>query len=209
MSDEEDTDDVTTKKFPQKNPLWDSDTEDEDSDERNSSVIAPHIERLDSQQSSVSFRSECSDSEQSIAAGSRKRPKKFSILLKTVEGKFGIAVEASDIEMFIKKVKDKFYSKVKGRNIDCLLLEHENEHVLLEEDNLEFEFLRSSNTITIQVESSPIKSKVNPFEHKIVSVTTVNRDDMVDDDHIRYMDMIIIIDICSRLYMHLTASYCM
>ena len=129
--------------------------EDDPEEDTDFSTSIQQIQRQDSEQSSsVSFRSVCSDSEQSDAVISRKRSKKFSVRLETSEGAFGVSVNASTIHTFIEHVKKKFHSKCKGRNIDLLLLEDDD----IPLENLEFEFLKASNTINIKVESSPIKS---------------------------------------------------
>ena len=134
------------------------DDPEEDSDETDFSMSIPQqIRRQDSEQSSsVSFKSVCSDSEQSDAVISRRRQKIFSVRLKTSEGTFGVSVNASNIHTFIENVKEKFHSKCQGKNIDLLLLEDDD--IPLEEENLEFRFLKASKTINIKVESSPIKS---------------------------------------------------
>ena len=157
----------TTDDDERKTSSWDSATETEDSEETDFSARdVPQIARLDSQQSSsvVSFKSDCSDSEQNYdRKRSRKRQKKFTVQMKTAEGTCGVAVNASDTEMFIEQVKVKASSKCQGRNIDCLLLEIDKDnHIPLEKDNLEFDFLKllGHRIVTIIVQSSPIKHKV-------------------------------------------------
>ena len=156
--------------------LWDSTTENEDpgedtdegDDVRGDTVGVPQFQRLDSQQSSVSFRSDCSDSEQSdVINYNRKREKKFSVRLKSSHGDFGVSITASNMQIFIKNVKTKFYCKCQEMNIECnidsLLLEIvKDDCILLEEGTLEFNFLKSSRITTLMVKTSP---KVNPVKH--------------------------------------------
>ena len=164
----QDGDKVTTDDDDRKPSSWDSTTESEDSEESDFSVRdVPQIERLDSQQSSsvVSFKSDCSDSEQndvSTRKRSRKRQKKFKVQLKTAEGTYGIAVNASDTEMFIEQVKAKASSKCQGKNIECLSLEiDKGDPIPLKKDKLEFDFLKllGHQVVTVVVQSSPIKHK--------------------------------------------------
>ena len=159
---------------------WDSTTETEDSEGTDFSARdVPQIQRLDSQQSSsvVSFKSDCSDSEQNYVSTdrkrNRKRQKKFTVQMKTAEGTCGIAVNASDTEMFIEQVKAKASSKCQGRNIDCLLLETDKDnHIPLEKDNVEFDFLKllGHRLVTVIVQSSPIKHKVKLTMTPIVNL---------------------------------------
>ena len=163
--------------------FWASTTEnEEDSEETDSSEDVPAkpllIPRSDSQESSsVSFRSECSDSEHNSTVN-RKREKKFSVQLITPEKKYGISVNASDTQMFIKRVRDKATPKCQGRDIECLLLEIDKDnHIPLEEDNLEFSFLQASGKIvTVKVQCSPIKHKAKSLKHITTMVTGVKRD---------------------------------
>ena len=163
-----------------KSRLWGSTTEsedlgEEDDDALGNTVGVPQIQRLDSQQSSVSFRSDCSDSEQSDFIVNRKREKRFSVRLKSSHSDFGVSITASNMQTFIKNVKTKFYSKCQERSIECnidfLSLEiGKDDYISLEEDTLEFNFLKSSRITTIMVKTSP---KVNPVEHMGASITEV------------------------------------
>ena len=184
LSDKETTDDEndnptdTAKKLhpSSKHSRWwaSATTEGEDSEETDASVGAREMRRLDSQQSSsVSFRSDLSESEQSDAVSNRKRQKSFSVRLKTSQGDFAVSVNASSTQMFIENVKTKFHSKCQGRNIDSLSLEIDKDDCIsLEEDAVEFKFLKSLRIITVKIESSP---KVNPVKHTVTgtSVTVV------------------------------------
>ena len=169
--------DISKNYTPIKSRLWpDSTTESEDlgedtdegDDVPSDTVGVPQIQRLDSQQSLVSFRSDCSDSEQSdVINYSRKREKKFSVRLKSSHGDFGVSITASNMQIFIKNVKTKFYCKCQEMNIECnidsLSLEiGKDDCILLEEGTLEFNFLKSSRITTLIVKTSP---KVNPVKH--------------------------------------------
>lgn len=167
-----------------KSRLWGSSTESEDlgedNDERDDvlgdTMGVPQIQRLDSQlSSSVSFRSDCSDSEQSDVIVNRKREKKFSVRLKSSHGDFGVSITASNMQIFIKNVKTKFYHKCQEKSIECnidfLLLEiGKDDYISLEEGTLEFNFLKSSRITTVMVKTSP---KVNCVEHMGASITEV------------------------------------
>lgn len=159
------TDSVKNHQSLKKGRLWASST---DSDDTDSSMDVPRIQRFDSQQSSVSFRSEWSDSEtrsEMSDVTSRKRQKCFSVYLKTSQGDFAVAVKASDIVMFIEEVKKKFYSKCQERNINCMSLELDKDtYISLEEGIVEFNILRSK-LVTVKVDSSPIIHKAIPTEH--------------------------------------------
>lgn len=163
--------------------FWASTIESEDSEETDSSEDVPAkpllIPRSDSQESSsVSFRSECSDSEHTDSAVNRKRKKIFLVQLITPENKYAISVSASDTKTFIKEVKNKATSKCQGKDIEFLLLEIDKDnHIPFEEDNLEFSFLKASKIITVKVqfECSPIRHKAKPLEHKMTMATGVKR----------------------------------
>ena len=169
----------TTKKHhqpPQKGRLWALYT---DSDDTDSSMDVPRIQRFDSQQSSISFRSDLSKSSDSELSDvtSRKRQRCFSVYLTTSQGDFAITVNASDIMMFIKKVKKKFHSKCQERSIDCLLLEiNKDKYITLEEGTVEFSFLRSLRLVTVKVDSSPIIQKTVPVERTEVQNLGKQRD---------------------------------
>jgi len=155
-----------------KKGFWACSDGSDDSDETDSSISTTQTQRYESQQSSsVSFRSD-SDSEQDVV--SRKRLKTFRVLLKTSEGDLGISVKASNVQMFIENIKTKFHEKYQNKKIDHLLLEIDKENnIPLEEDTLEFDFLKSSKMTIVKVVSSPIKNKATPIEHVVTSAAGV------------------------------------
>ena len=143
-----------------------------DGDDTDSSMDAPRTQRCYSQQSSVSFKSDWSDSEQSDFT-SRRRPKSFQVILVTSVGKFAVGIKASGIKMFIKQVQENFHSKCQkkkiSRKIDSLSLEvSKDNYVSLDEDSVDFSFLKPSKQITVKIESSLISPL--PIIHNTVSV---------------------------------------